>query len=68
MTKTSNKPENFLNIMTKAMDNKIYGSIEFFFEDGNVTQITQRVIKKINSKKDTAKKTTSNGQPAQSQV
>ena len=29
------------------MENNIYGSVEIFFEKGKVTQITQRIIKKV---------------------
>lgn len=36
-------------IFSTAAENKIYGSVEIFFEDGKITQITQRVINKISS-------------------
>lgn len=39
------------SILSKAVDNKIYGSVEIYFEDGEITQITQRIIKKVNRKK-----------------
>lgn len=36
-----------LNILSKAMDANMYGSIEVYLEEGQITQITQRIIKKI---------------------
>jgi hypothetical protein len=39
------------NILVKAMDTKIYGSVEVYFEAGKITQITQRIINKISSNK-----------------
>ena len=42
-----NPTTELLNILSKAMDNKVYGSIEIYIEDGQITQISQRVIKKI---------------------
>lgn len=36
-----------IKILTKTVKNKIYGSVEIFFEAGNITQITQRIIRKI---------------------
>lgn len=43
--------KNFTNyiakIFSKAINNKIYGSIEIYFEEGRVTQVTQRIINKI---------------------
>lgn len=36
-----------LNILSRAMDSKMYGSVEVYLEDGQVTQITQRIIKKM---------------------
>ncbi len=47
-------------IISQAIEKKIYGSIEVYFEAGNVTQITQRIINKIrrnDSPKDPSKKT-----------
>lgn len=54
-----NPTTDLLNILSKAMDNKVYGSIEVYLEDGQITQISQRVIKKIKKSRDiqfTAKK------------
>ena len=34
-------------ILNRIRDNKIYGSVEIFFENGEVTQITQRIINKV---------------------
>ena len=36
-----------LKILTHVVENNIYGSVEIFFEKGKVTQITQRIIKKV---------------------
>ncbi|MBI2011168.1 hypothetical protein HYS91_00215 [Candidatus Daviesbacteria bacterium] len=38
-------------ILSEAVNNKIYGSVEIYFESGSVTQITQRIISKINNGK-----------------
>ncbi len=42
-----------LDIFKKIRDGKIYGSVEIYFEEGEATQITQRIIKKVGSKKKT---------------
>ncbi len=42
-----------LEILLKAVDRKIYGSVEIYFEDGKVTQITQRIISKVARKEKT---------------
>lgn len=48
MSNTNKKiSADFINIIIKAIENKIYGSIEVYFEEGRVTQITQRIIKKV---------------------
>ncbi len=44
---SENPTTDLLNILSKAMDGKVYGSIEIFLEEGQITQISQRVIKKI---------------------
>jgi len=44
---SENPTTDLLNILSKAMDAKVYGSIEIYLEDGQITQISQRVIKKI---------------------
>lgn len=36
-----------LTIIGNAVKDKIYGSVEIFFEAGSITQITQRIINKI---------------------
>ncbi len=46
--KTNQK--HLLRILTDAVKNKIYGSVEIYFEEGRMTQITQRVINKISAK------------------
>lgn len=43
----SNPTTDLLNMLSKAMDSKVYGSIEVYLEEGQITQISQRVIKKI---------------------
>lgn len=45
-----------LNILARAMDSKIYGSVEVYLEEGQITQITQRIIKKIKKEKNYAGK------------
>lgn len=45
--------KDLVNILSSASDNKIYGSVEIYFEAGNVTQITQRIINKVSSVKKT---------------
>lgn len=37
----------FVKIFSQASQNKLYGSIEVYFEAGRVTQVTQRIINKI---------------------
>lgn len=39
--------QDIANILNKAADNKMYGSVEIYFEDGTITQITQRIINKV---------------------
>ena len=39
--------DDVLAVLDKAVEKGIYGSIEFYFEKGKITQITERVIKKI---------------------
>lgn len=39
--------KDLLEILKKIREGKIYGSVEVFFEAGEVTQITQRIIKKV---------------------
>jgi hypothetical protein len=53
MTNGHNKfSQDLLKILLKAAENKIYGSVEVYFEAGKVTQITQRIIKKVTQQKD----------------
>lgn len=49
MPKNQNKPfaQELINILSKATNSKIYGSVEVFFEAGQITQITQRIINKL---------------------
>lgn len=43
--------QDLLKIVSKAVNNKIYGSVEIYFEAGSITQITQRIINKIRQPK-----------------
>jgi len=47
MDSKQNPTTDLLNILSKAMDANMYGSVEVYLEDGQITQITQRIIKKI---------------------
>lgn len=47
MDSDNNPTTDLLNMLSKAMDSKVYGSIEVYLEEGQITQISQRVIKKI---------------------
>lgn len=49
-SENNNPTTDLLNILSKAMDAKVYGSIEVYLEEGQITQISQRVIKKIKRK------------------
>jgi hypothetical protein len=52
MTNGHNKfSQDLIKILLKAAENKIYGSVEVYFEGGKVTQITQRIIKKVTDQK-----------------
>lgn len=45
-----------IDIINRIREHKIYGSVEIYFEEGEVTQVTQRIISKI-QKKSVKKKT-----------
>lgn len=47
MDPKNNPTTDLINILSKAMDAKVYGSVEVYLEDGQITQISQRIIKKI---------------------
>lgn len=51
MDPKQNSTNDLLNILSKAMDANMYGSVEVYLEDGQITQITQRIIKKIKKEK-----------------
>lgn len=51
MDSNQNPTTDLLNILSKAMDANMYGSVEVYLEDGQITQITQRIIKKIKKTK-----------------
>lgn len=51
MDESINLSQQLNKLLAKIMDNKIYGSLEIYFENGKITQITQRIINKINSQK-----------------
>lgn len=44
-----------IKILIKSMESQIYGSVEIYFEAGQVTQITQRIINKVEKKNKKAK-------------
>lgn len=58
MDPKQNPTTDLLNILSKAMDAGMYGSVEVYLEDGQITQITQRIIKKINKVKPQIKQAT----------
>lgn len=39
--------DDLASILNKIKSNKVYGSVEIFFEEGEITQITQRIINKV---------------------
>lgn len=47
MDKSKYFSAHLIKIFKKAVDNKIYGSVEVYFESGRITQITQRIINKL---------------------
>ena len=47
MDSKNNPATELLSILSKAIDAKVYGSVEVYLEDGQITQISQRIIKKI---------------------
>lgn len=51
MDNSSELSKQILKIVTQAVAKKIYGSIEVYFEAGRVTQVTQRIINKVRSRK-----------------
>jgi len=57
MDSKQNPTSDLLNILSKAMDANMYGSIEVYLEEGQITQITQRIIKKIKKVRNLTKKT-----------
>lgn len=52
-----------IKILAKVVEDNIYGSVEIFFEKGKVTQITQRIIKKVNHPNGNNNYDTNNKQP-----
>jgi hypothetical protein len=58
--------KDFLSMLSKAKAQKMYGSIELYLEEGNITQITQRIIRKMSRPKKAAKKITASPPPASS--
>lgn len=50
MDNVSEFTRQFMKIVSQAFSKKMYGSIEVYFEGGKVTQVTQRIINKINRK------------------
>jgi hypothetical protein len=47
MDTSKNFSEDLAKIISQAVKDKIYGSVEVYFEAGTVTQITQRIINKV---------------------
>lgn len=43
--------KDLMSILSKVVENKIYGSVEIYFEGGRITQITQRIINKVDDGK-----------------
>lgn len=43
--------QEIVEIFKKIREGRIYGSVEIYFEEGEATQITQRIIKKVGTKK-----------------
>lgn len=39
--------DDLASILEKIKSNRVYGSVEIYFEDGEITQITQRIINKV---------------------
>ncbi len=39
------------DILAKALDNKVYGSVEIYYQAGKIIQVTERIIKKIDQQK-----------------
>ena len=56
-----------IQILTKASEGKIYGSVEIYFEQGQMTQITQRIISKVGRPKPEDKKSYTPQKKQQSQ-
>lgn len=50
MANNKNFSQDLLSTLSKAVEDRIYGSVEVYFEDGKITQITQRTIKKLTQK------------------
>ncbi len=65
MDNQKNVSNKLLKLLDKLMQNKIYGSIEVYFEAGEITQVTQRIINKIGrgNKKPLVKKSVSGVSP-----
>jgi hypothetical protein len=40
-------PQDIITTINKVIENRTYGSIQIYFEDGTITQITQTTIKKV---------------------
>lgn len=47
--------QHLTSILNKVAEDKIYGSVEVYFEAGQITQITQRIISKVTEKTDRPK-------------
>ncbi|KKQ10262.1 hypothetical protein A2858_04205 [Candidatus Daviesbacteria bacterium RIFCSPHIGHO2_01_FULL_36_37] len=47
MNSQKNVSNKLLKLLDRLMQKKTYGSIEIYFEAGEITQVTQRIINKI---------------------
>ncbi len=50
MEDTKSVSVQLVEILNTAVEKKVYGSVEIFFEEGKITQVTQRTIKKFSNK------------------
>lgn len=54
ISSTKNISPELLQAIADAIKDKYYGSVEIYIQDYQVTQISERVIRKINDKQDLA--------------
>lgn len=51
MSDTTSTSQNIVKMLDKIKQNRVYGSLEIYFEDGQVTQVTQRIINKFKAER-----------------